>query len=108
MRLTLRVILKPLNEASAIAAAILPRKLGARLNVQGVPSELRPLVENFNAPLDRLENNYLQQEFLASVAHELKTPLTLIRSQIELGVDEQPSAGRLAHGTAGSAIIASR
>jgi len=89
MRLTLRVILKPLNEASAIAAEISPRNLGARLQVQKAPSELRPLVENFNAALDRLEHNYrLQQEFLASAAHELKTPLALIRGQIELGVDE--------------------
>jgi signal transduction histidine kinase len=89
MRLTLRVILKPLNEASAIAAKISPQKLGARLHIQGVPNELRPLVENFNAALDRLEHNYrLQQEFLASAAHELKTPLALIRGQIELGVDE--------------------
>jgi signal transduction histidine kinase len=54
-----------------------------------VPEELRPLVENFNAALDRLERNYrLQQEFLASAAHELKTPLALIRAQIEVGVDE--------------------
>jgi len=86
---TLRVILKPLNQASALAARITPRHLGARLQVDGVPSEMRPLVENFNAALDRLEHNYrLQQDFLASAAHELKTPLTLIRTQIELGLDE--------------------
>lgn len=89
MRFTLRLILKPLNEASAIAAQISPRNAGARIHVQRVPNELRPLVENFNAALDRLEHNYrLQQEFLAAAAHELKTPLTLIHSQIELGVDD--------------------
>jgi signal transduction histidine kinase len=89
MRLTLSVILKPLNEASVIAAEISPRNLGARLHIQKTPIELRPLVENFNAALDRLEHNYrLQQEFLASAAHELKTPLALIRGQIEMGVDE--------------------
>lgn len=89
MRSTLRVILKPLNQASAIAAGISPRHLGARLEVAGVPSELQPLVENFNAALDRLEHNYrLQQDFLAAAAHELKTPLALIRAQIELGIDE--------------------
>jgi signal transduction histidine kinase len=88
MSSTLRVILKPLNEASAIAARMTPRNLGARLEVDGVPSELRPLVENFNSALDRLEHNYrLQQEFLAAAAHELKTPLALIRGQIELGID---------------------
>jgi signal transduction histidine kinase len=89
MYFLLRRILRPLNEASAIAAEISPRNLGARIRMQSVPSELRPLVENFNAALDRLEQNYrLQQEFLASAAHELKTPLALIRAQIELGVDE--------------------
>lgn len=87
MYFTLHAILKPLIEASAIAAEISPRTLtlGARLQVEGVPSELRPLVENFNAALDRLEHNYqLQQDFLASAAHELKTPLALIRAQIEV------------------------
>jgi len=89
MHFLLRIILRPLNEASAIAAEISPRNLGERLRVQGIPNELRPLVENFNAALDRLEHNYrLQQEFLASAAHELKTPLALIRGQIELGVTE--------------------
>ncbi len=41
MRFTLRAILKPLNEASAIAAKITPRNLGTRLQATGVPEELR-------------------------------------------------------------------
>lgn len=96
MRLLLKVILRPLNEASAIAQEISPNNLRARLHVQGVPSELRPLVDNFNAALDRLETTYkLQQEFLASAAHELKTPLALIRAQIEAGVNEHNRADLL-------------
>ncbi len=44
-----------------------------------------PLVDSFNRVLQRLENGYrTQQEFLATAAHELKTPLALIRAQIEL------------------------
>ena len=89
LRKTLHAILKPLNEASATAARISHRNLGSRIHLRGIPDELRPLVENFNGALDRLEHNYrLQQEFLASAAHELKTPLALIRAQIEVGVDE--------------------
>jgi signal transduction histidine kinase len=89
MRYTLRLILKPLNDASTFAAGISPRNLATRLRVHGVPREMQPLVENFNTALDRLENNYrLQQEFLTSAAHELKTPLSLIRGQIEVGIDD--------------------
>lgn len=42
-------------------------------------------MNSFNRALERLEHGYrLQQEFLANAAHELKTPLALIRAQIEL------------------------
>jgi len=44
-----------------------------------------PMVDAFNQALDRLERGYrVQQDFLASAAHELKTPLALIRAQVEL------------------------
>ncbi len=90
--LTLRYTLKPLREVSESAAAISPRSLHARLNTEGVPNELSPLVHSFNHALERLEQGYrVQQEFLATSAHELKTPLALIRAQIELrpgGEDE--------------------
>ncbi|MBD9462847.1 HAMP domain-containing protein [Pseudomonas sp. Pdm06] len=80
--------LKPLREVSESAAAISPRSLHSRLQVSRVPSEVLPLVDSFNRVLQRLENGYrIQQEFLATAAHELKTPLALIRAQIELMAD---------------------
>lgn len=86
VHLTLRRSLRPLQEASRAAARIEPSNLSSRVDTQGLPSELTPLVEAFNKALDRLEHGYrVQQEFLAGAAHELKTPLALIRGQIELG-----------------------
>ncbi|OWQ48438.1 two-component sensor histidine kinase [Roseateles noduli] len=83
--LTLRRVLRPLHEVSASAAAISPRSVHGRLQVDRVPTEIVPLVESFNRALDRLERGYrVQQEFLATAAHELKTPLALIRAQVEL------------------------
>jgi two-component system sensor histidine kinase QseC len=83
---TLRRTLEPLREASRAAANIAPRNLAARVGTAGVPSELVPLIGAFNAALDRLETGFkLQQRFLATAAHELKTPLSLIRGQIEMG-----------------------
>ncbi|MFM0067699.1 ATP-binding protein [Paraburkholderia nemoris] len=82
---TVHRVLKPLREASRAAARITPRNLTTRLSVEGVPSEIKPLIHAFNEALDRLENGFaVQQQFLASAAHELQTPLTLIRGQIEL------------------------
>jgi two-component system, OmpR family, sensor histidine kinase QseC len=87
--ITLRYALKPLCNISEAAAAISPRSLHARLQAEAVPAEISPLVDSFNRALERLEYGYrVQQEFLATAAHELKTPLALIRGQIELGVDE--------------------
>lgn len=86
--ITLRYTLKPLQDLSQSATAISPRSLNARLNIEAVPSEIAPLVDSFNQVLDRLERGYrVQQDFLGNAAHELKTPLALIRAQIELRED---------------------
>jgi len=82
---TLRRMLRPLRQASAAAADIGPRSIGTRLETKKLPTELVPMIDAFNQALDRLEHGYrVQQDFLASAAHELKTPLALIRAQIEL------------------------
>jgi len=82
----LRQLLKPLKRLSQEAQEIDLAKLDRRLGLTGVPSELRPLVESFNQALSRLEQGYAdQRRFLADTAHELKTPLTLLRGQLELG-----------------------
>ena len=83
--LTVRWVLKPLREVSSAAASITPRNLKTRLSLEGVPSEIAPLINAFNEALGRLENGFaVQQQFLASAAHELQTPLTLLRGEIEL------------------------
>ncbi|HEY0817350.1 MAG TPA: ATP-binding protein [Rhizobacter sp.] len=89
---TLRYALKPVHKVSDAATEISPRSLHVRLSTQSVPREIAPFVHSFNRVLDRLEHGYrIQQEFLATAAHELKTPLALIRAQVELS---PPSAQR--------------
>jgi signal transduction histidine kinase len=84
-------MLRPLRRASEVAARIGPRNLSARLRTDGLPTELLPLIEALNAALARLEQGYrVQQEFLASAAHELKTPLALLQAEIELGGASHP------------------
>jgi len=83
---TIRRVLKPLQAASQAAAQITPDNRHARLSAAGMPSELVPLIDALNQALERLSVGYeVQQEFLATAAHELKTPLALMRGTVELG-----------------------
>jgi len=82
---TLRKVLTPLRETSAAAARIDAHNISKRLSTRHLPSEFLPVVDAFNLTLDRLEKGYIvQRAFLAGAAHELKTPLALIRAQIDL------------------------
>jgi signal transduction histidine kinase len=100
---TLKYAFKPLRDLSNSAAEISPRSLHARLTTKAVPNEIAPLVNSFNKVLERLEHGYrVQQEFLATAAHELKTPLALIRAQIELldvGLERRSLLSDVAHMT---------
>src|SRR5207237_8883443 len=59
----------------------------ARVPVRG-PSELRSLARAFNAMSSRLESDEAhRRSVIADVAHELRTPITIIRGQAEGIVD---------------------
>lgn len=93
---TLRYTLKPLQQVSESAASISLCSMHARLKTGAVPLEIAPLVESFNRVLERLEQAYqAQQDFLGNAAHELKTPLAMIRAQVELGVNSQAERASL-------------
>ena len=49
-----------------------------------MPIEIRPLISAVNQALDRLAAGYQrQQEFTADVAHELRTPLAILRTRLD-------------------------
>lgn len=84
--LVLRRLLRPVRRLSAQARQLSVDRQGARLDAAGVPLEIQPLVASFNEALQRLEQAFARQlQFLADAAHELKTPLALLRLQVELG-----------------------
>ena len=54
-----------------------------------VPDEVRPLVVAFNEMMGRLEENLqAQQRFIAQAAHQMRTPLTGLKTQTELALSE--------------------
>ena len=59
------------------------------LDQNQVVVELRPLVQAFNSLLARLDTDMsVQRRFLENAAHELKTPLAALKTQIELALRE--------------------
>jgi signal transduction histidine kinase len=67
-----------------IAASIDVDRRGQRLPVDNVPREVLPLVEAVNAALTRLDHGYTQQKrFLADAAHELRTPIAILHTNLE-------------------------
>ena len=81
VRRSLRPIDSLVNQISSLSAKDLER----RLEENGLPQELLPLVTQFNALLDRLADAYRQLEaFNADVAHELNTPLATLISGTEV------------------------
>ena len=62
------------------------------MTVRRLPEEIQPLVEAFNDLLDRMRDNLeVQQRFIADAAHQLKTPLTALKTQAQLAMYEEDS-----------------
>lgn len=83
--------LKAIDLISVTAEKISQSNLSQRIRVnEGREDEIGRLVKTLNSLLDRLENSfYRQKQFNADVSHELKTPISVIKAQIEEAIDSE-------------------
>lgn len=85
-------VLRPVGEITDVAREIQASDLSRRIGLQGPDDELKRLGDTFDQMLERLERAFgSQRRFLADTSHDLRTPLTVIRSNVEL-VGDDPDA----------------
>ena len=85
-----------MGRLAQLAQAIADRGADSKesLSVEGVPREVRPLVDAMNVLIGRLQIALDQQRrFVSDAAHELRTPLTALQLQIE-NLQNEASVGQ--------------
>jgi signal transduction histidine kinase len=75
---------RPVRDVNRQLAGLGPATLGDRIHAPDADPEFAELVQRLNALLQRLESSFTHlREYTSQVAHELRTPLQLMRLQIE-------------------------
>jgi two-component system, OmpR family, heavy metal sensor histidine kinase CusS len=87
-----RRALAPVDEITDAAQNVTFTNLSARLKVPDTNDELQRLTETLNTMLDRIEKPVRQMhQFTADASHELRAPLTLIRTAAEFSLRRERS-----------------
>ncbi|MFD9791074.1 sensor histidine kinase [Streptomyces sp. NPDC059070] len=77
--------LRPVEAIRAEVAEIGDRELHRRVPVPASGDEIARLAVTVNATLDRLEASGIRQRrFIADASHELRSPITVLRTQLEV------------------------
>jgi signal transduction histidine kinase len=85
--------IRPINRLHKAMDKVTQKDLSHRLPEHKEDKEFKMLIDAYNTMLDRLEDSFRQvSRFTADAAHELKTPLTVLRGKLEQAVlSENPS-----------------
>ena len=82
--LSARFVTRSIERVTRLALAIDPRAPQASISLDEAPVELKPLASALNRAFNEI-NTHIQRQrrFLGNAAHQLRTPLTLLRAKIE-------------------------
>ncbi len=90
--------LTPLRELSRRVQSLGPDTLGTRFDADPLPAELRPIAEQLNALLARLDEAFQrEQRFSAAASHELRTPIAELRLLLEVAASRPRTDAEWSH-----------
>lgn len=93
--LTSRNLLRRVDAINRTCSNILAGKLDRRVPVSGAGDEFDNLAHNINAMLDQIQRLIAgMRDVTDNVAHELKSPLTRLRSRLEVALLGRPDEGQ--------------
>ncbi len=82
--------LRPIAEITEGARRISGSNLGERLPTRGTGDELDQLAGTLNEMMERIQHSVERmRDFSADAAHQLRTPLTALRSQLEVTLEKE-------------------
>lgn len=82
-----RILMRPLQRIIHAARNINTNKMRDPIPVNGPRDELQELSVTINDMMHRIDESLQQQQnFFASASHELKTPLAILRTELEVGL----------------------
>lgn len=90
-------MLRPIGRITAVAKEITATDLSRRIDLGGPEDELRELADTFDDMLDRLDAAFEgQRQFIHEASHELRNPLAVIRTNIDVTLaDSEADAATL-------------
>jgi two-component system sensor histidine kinase BaeS len=78
-----RHLLTPVDKLTAGTQALMSRRFDTRIEVES-KDELGQLAADFNSMAQTLESyEHMRQQWISDIAHELRTPLSILRGEIE-------------------------
>lgn len=80
-----RLTLKPVDQMIATIHQITAENLQLRLEIPGTRDEIESLAKTFNQMIARLDEAFSsQRQFMEDISHELKTPLSVLKGELEV------------------------
>ena len=89
-------VVRPVGTMAGVAREIEATDLSRRIRLGGPPDEMRDLADTFDAMLDRLDQGVkTQRRFVEDASHELRNPLAVIRTTLDVALSEPEDADGL-------------